>query len=72
LKRKLESINKSNVIGMAIFRDVSKKIIAIKNKSVEIIKEEAYTFLELDHPHKVELKKKGLHLPFNVHDKDYN
>jgi len=32
--------------------------------------EEAYIFLEVDHPAKVELKKKGIALPFNVRDKD--
>ena len=32
--------------------------------------EEASIFLELDHPSKVEQKKKGINLPFNVRDKD--
>ena len=49
---------------------IQKQLNEIKNKSKEEILEEAYIFLEIDHPTKVEQKKKGLILPFNTHDKD--
>ena len=55
---------------MAVYKDLSKKLFGFKTKSADEIKEEAYTFLELDDQQKVDMKKKGVSLPFNVHDKD--
>ena len=33
---------------MAVYKDLSKKLFGFKTKSADEIKEEAYTFLELD------------------------
>ena len=66
----MDGINKKNIIGMAVYKDLSKKLLGLKTKSADEIKEEAYTFLELDEQHKVDMKKKGVSMPFNVHDKD--
>ncbi|CDW80261.1 UNKNOWN [Stylonychia lemnae] len=70
LKNRLDNIDKQNIIGMALFKDAQKQLIMIKKKSAEQIMEEAYQFLEIDQPSKVEQKKKGIALPFNVRDKD--
>lgn len=50
LKKKLDSIDKTNVIGTAIFKDIKKQLLLIKNKSSDEIMEECYIFLELDFP----------------------
>mmetsp|Transcript_12864 Transcript_12864/g.12766 ORF Transcript_12864/g.12766 Transcript_12864/m.12766 type:complete len:192 (+) Transcript_12864:508-1083(+) len=70
LKKKIMQVpGKNNFLMKTLLQEIKNEVTNLKNKKYEQIQAEAYQFLEIDDPKKVEQKKIGMNVPFHIHDK---